>query len=199
MKAYLLFQDRDFDFGADLPPGHQDLIQDLELTTLLQAMAAGDKFVYGVSTKVLLACLGDPEAIRYRQRILADCLAQPERHPPDVRGRDRRPGGQAAHLGRLRRHIPESLDQPLRRGQRRRKPMWPGSGNCGRSPTTMPGSSAPTGCGGCSPRCRRDLDDEYFGEISYHLKQLRFRDRRADQRRARPGQQRDQLRAPRSW
>ena len=78
MKAYLLFQDRDFDFGADLPPGHQDLIQDLELTTLLQAMAAGDKFLSGVSTKVLLACLDDPDAIRNRQRVLADCLAQPD-------------------------------------------------------------------------------------------------------------------------
>lgn len=77
MKAYLLFKDRDFDFGANLPAGHQDLIRDLELATLLQAMAAGDKFLYGVSTKVLLAWLDDPEAIRYRQRILADCLAQP--------------------------------------------------------------------------------------------------------------------------
>ena len=28
--------------------------------------------------KVLLACLDDPEAIRYRQRVLADCLAQPD-------------------------------------------------------------------------------------------------------------------------
>jgi hypothetical protein len=78
VKAYLLFRDQDFDFEADLPPGHQDLIQDLELTTLLQAMAAGDKFLYGVSAKVLLACLDDPEAICYRQRVLADCLAQPE-------------------------------------------------------------------------------------------------------------------------
>ena len=78
MKAYLLYQDQDFDFGADLPPGHEDLIQDLELTTLLQAMAAGDKFLFEVSTKVLLACLDDPDAIRYRQRVLADCLAQPE-------------------------------------------------------------------------------------------------------------------------
>ena len=38
----------------------------------------------------------------------------------------------------------------------------------------MPESSAPTGCGPCSRRCR-ELDDEYFEEISYHLKQLRFR------------------------
>ena len=40
MKVYLLYEDQDFDFEADLPPGHEDLIQDLELTTLLQAMAA---------------------------------------------------------------------------------------------------------------------------------------------------------------
>ena len=78
MKVYLLHQDRDFGFGADLPPGHEDLIQDLELTTLLRSMASGDKFLFEVSAKVLLASLHDPEAIRYRQRILADCLAQSE-------------------------------------------------------------------------------------------------------------------------
>ena len=31
MKAYLLYRDRDFDWEAGLPPGHEDLIQDLEL------------------------------------------------------------------------------------------------------------------------------------------------------------------------
>ena len=78
MKVHLLYEDQDFDFVARLPPGHGELIQDLELTTLLQAMAAGDKFLTEVSQQVLLACLRDPEAIRYRQRVLADCLAQPE-------------------------------------------------------------------------------------------------------------------------
>ena len=66
MKAYLLYQDRDFDFGADLPPGYEALNRDLELTTLLQAMAAGDKFLLELSVKVLLASMHDPEAIRYR-------------------------------------------------------------------------------------------------------------------------------------
>ena len=78
MKAYLLYRDRDFPWGAGLPPGHEDLIRDLELGTLLQAMAAGDKLLYEVSEKVLLASLDDPEAIRYRQQVLADCLAHPE-------------------------------------------------------------------------------------------------------------------------
>ena len=77
MKAYLLSQDHDFDFGADLPPNHDDLIQDLELTTLLDAMAHGDKFLLEVSRRVLLASLVEPESIVYRQQVLADCIAQP--------------------------------------------------------------------------------------------------------------------------
>jgi hypothetical protein len=78
MKVHLLYRARDFDFGADLPPGYQDLIQDLELTTLLEAMAAGDKFLFGVSRTVLLTSLDHPETIRYRQQVLADCRAHPE-------------------------------------------------------------------------------------------------------------------------
>jgi len=78
MKAHLLYEDQDFNFGADLPPNHEDLIQDLELTTLLQAMALGDKFLFEVSKRVVLASLEDPEAVVYRQQVLADCLAVPE-------------------------------------------------------------------------------------------------------------------------
>jgi len=77
MRVHLLYEARDFDFAASLPPGHEELTADLELTTLLEAMAAGDKFLSDVSQKVLLTCLDDPEAIRYRQRVLADCLAKP--------------------------------------------------------------------------------------------------------------------------
>jgi len=72
VKVYLLHRDRDFDFGADLPPWHEDLSQDLELTTLLNAMADDDRFLFDVSGRVLLTWLTDPEAIRYRQRVLAD-------------------------------------------------------------------------------------------------------------------------------
>jgi DNA mismatch repair ATPase MutS len=77
VKAHLLYPDQDFDFKAPLPAGHEDLIQDLELTTPLTAMAAGDDFLYDVSARVLLASLTDPEAIRYRQQVLADCIAEP--------------------------------------------------------------------------------------------------------------------------
>ena len=174
MKAYLLFRDQDFDFGADLPPGHQDLIQDLELTTLLQAMAAGDKFLYGVSTKVLLASLDDPEAIRYRQRILADCLAQPE--------------------------VIRQMYAVATAALEDKRHIWGGYGGSYQTPSSNL-SGAVNALGAYVARLRqlrqiaddhagefrsdgmsalfatlqRDLDDEYFEEISYHLKQLGFR------------------------
>jgi DNA mismatch repair ATPase MutS len=78
VKAHLLYPDQDFDFEAALPVGHEDLIQDLELTTVLQAMAAGDDFLYEISGRVILASLTDPDQIRYRQRVLADCIDQPD-------------------------------------------------------------------------------------------------------------------------
>jgi hypothetical protein len=62
-----------------LPPGPYDaLIQDLELETLWNAMAAGDEFLYETAKRVLLSSLHDPVGIVYRQRVLADCLAEPE-------------------------------------------------------------------------------------------------------------------------
>lgn len=78
MKVFLLYEAEDFDFGVPLPSNHEDVIQDLELTTLLRSMAQGDKFLFEISTHVLLTSLDDPAAIRYRQRVLADCLAQPD-------------------------------------------------------------------------------------------------------------------------
>ena len=78
MKAHLLYPDQDFDVTAELPPGSEDLIKDLELGTVLGAMADGDKFLLDIATRVMLTGLTDTGAIRYRQRVLADCAAQPD-------------------------------------------------------------------------------------------------------------------------
>jgi hypothetical protein len=173
VKAYLLYRDRDFDFGAALPPGHEDLIQDLELITLLQAMAAGDKFLYDASAKVVLASLDDPEAIRYRQQILADGLAQPEvireMYAVAVGAReDRRKlwhyGGTyqtpASNLSGAVAH----LEAYVARLRQLRKIADDHSGDF-RS----------DGMRTLVATLQRELDDEYFDEISFHLKQLRFR------------------------
>jgi hypothetical protein len=175
VKAHLLYADRDFDWDAALPPGHEDLIQDLELVTLLQAMAADDKLLYEVATKVLLAGLDDPEAIRYRQQVLADCRAHPEvlrnmyaiavealedkrRHwlggyggsyqsaSSNLSGAVSYLEAYVARLRQLRKIADENAEQFRSAGMR-----------------TL------------FATLQRDLDDAYFGEVSDHLKQLRFR------------------------
>ena len=74
MKAFLMHRDRDFDAGHPAPPNEEALTQDLELNTLLAAMAAGDQFLFEVAKRALLISLRDPEEIVYRQQVLTDCL-----------------------------------------------------------------------------------------------------------------------------
>jgi MutS domain V len=175
MKVHLLYQAQDFDFQAGPPAGHEALIQDLELTTLLRAMANGDEFLAEVSRKVLLASLHDPEAIGYRQRILADCLAQPE-------------------------VIREMYAVAAGALQDRRHLWWGGYGGTYQGPSSNlsgavghleayvarlrqlrkiaddhAGRFRSEGLAALAGTLQRELDDEYFEEISYHLRQLRFR------------------------
>jgi hypothetical protein len=76
MKALLMHRDRDFGPKEDPLPNVADLTQDLELDTLLRAMAAGDDFLLEVAKTAVLASLHKPEEILYRQHILADCQEQ---------------------------------------------------------------------------------------------------------------------------
>ena len=59
------------------PDSDEVLAQDLELDTLWNAMAAGNEFLYEMAKRVTLSTLRDPEAIVYRQQVLADCLERP--------------------------------------------------------------------------------------------------------------------------
>jgi DNA mismatch repair ATPase MutS len=76
MKAFLMYRDEDFDLKVNLPPNAAELTQDLEIDTLLAAMACGDTFLFEVVKKAIFSSLGEPEAILYRQQILEDCLKQ---------------------------------------------------------------------------------------------------------------------------
>ena len=77
MKAFLMYPDADFDAGRALPANADALTDDLELTTLLSAMAAGDALLFEVARRAVLGSLIEPAAIVYRQQVLADCLATP--------------------------------------------------------------------------------------------------------------------------
>lgn len=77
MKAFLMHRDQDFSLPRELPPNEAALTQDLELTTLFDAMASGDEFLFGVARTAVLSSLTEPDAIVYRQQVLVDCLEQP--------------------------------------------------------------------------------------------------------------------------
>lgn len=79
MKAHLMFRDRGFDPKKQPPPSNAPLlIKDLELEILFAAMAAGDPIVLEVVKCAVLAGLDSPEAVRYRQAVLSDCLEHSE-------------------------------------------------------------------------------------------------------------------------
>lgn len=81
MKVFLMHRDRDLDLEPDQLSNEDALTQDLELSTLFSAMAQGDSFLLELARTVMLASLTDPDEIRFRQQVLADCL----QHPAAVR------------------------------------------------------------------------------------------------------------------
>ncbi len=74
MKVFLMYKDRDFDPEQPLPPQAETVVQDLELDTLLKAMARDDTFLLSISKTTLLSSLTDVQSIHYRQDVLKDCL-----------------------------------------------------------------------------------------------------------------------------
>jgi len=173
MKAYLMHPGTDFDTSDEFPPGTDALIDDLELTTLLRTMAAGDDYLFGVARTALVRGLTDPAGIVYRQRILADCLA----HPTVIRD----------IYGLAVQAITEE------------KRIWWGAGS--RYPSAIlhravdvmniftgalrklralaESASAEFSSAGFTrffAMIRTELDDDYFTLVAGHLKRLKFRD-----------------------
>lgn len=78
MKVHLMYPDGDFDLTADEPAQADDLIQDLQLTYLWDAMGGGDTFLRAVARAAVLAPVSDAAVIRYRQQAFEDCQHNPE-------------------------------------------------------------------------------------------------------------------------
>jgi len=78
MRVLLLHRDRDFDPKWQAPQHAASLSQDLDLGTLLDAMAGGDPFLLEVARKVLLSGPeNDVDTVLHRQGALQDSLVNP--------------------------------------------------------------------------------------------------------------------------
>jgi len=79
MNPHLMHPDQAFDWHEPPAWNEREVVADLALETLLEAMARGDKFVREVALKALLGGFGnDPEAVSYRQAVARDAFDNPE-------------------------------------------------------------------------------------------------------------------------
>ncbi len=75
MKPGLLFAS-----GAQARPAHalaDRVAEDLGLSAVIDAMAAGDDFLAETGRVVLLSAPPSSEDVAYRQQVLTDCLSEP--------------------------------------------------------------------------------------------------------------------------
>jgi len=184
VKAHLLFEDQDFPLGityswrdgvrvAGPEPRSwaAELVQDLELVTLLRAMAGADNLVFGVARYVLLSSLTDPAQVTYRQDVLSDCLA----HPEVVR--EMYSVALAAIKGERQIHTPFG-NEPSRWLRRSIELLEMFSGQLKQLRKIADDNAASATSKGLTTlfaQLAADLDDEYFATVDEHLKQLRFK------------------------
>jgi hypothetical protein len=167
-----MYPDRDFDPERDLPPNEAELGSDLELDILLRAMADGDKFLFDVARQGIHSRLTDPAEIEYRQRVLADCIAQPGvvRDVYDVAVAAI--AGEKKILGWLFRDSPETIVH------RTRQLLQLYADTFRRLRDIADTHAANFGSGGFTrffAMLSKELGDEYLAEIQAQIAELAFR------------------------
>ncbi|HEY9594007.1 MAG TPA: hypothetical protein VHE79_05995, partial [Spirochaetia bacterium] len=172
MKAFLMHRDKDFDLSREPPGNANDLVQDLELTTLFDAMANEDQFLLGIVKRAVLCSLTDADEILYRQKVLADCIE----HPTVVREMYRI----SVDAIEAERHVysPFYRDSPDSILYRSVQLLQAFVGNLKQLRNLAAESSAAFVSEGFSrffAMLRKELEDDYFRVVESHLSELRFR------------------------
>ena len=171
MKAFLMFRDRDFNPQQPLPSNASDLMQDLELNTLLAAMALEDRFLFDTSKAALLLSLENIDSIQYRQEVMKDCLNNPsvvrELYQIPIEAIERKrhswlgifthsPGGVLSSAGDMMSKFVVLLRQLKRIADENVKAFHS------------------EGFTRFFSMIQSELNDEYIDTVEYHLKQLKF-------------------------
>jgi len=161
-----------FDMYEGFPWNQADLVDDLELDTLLTAMAGEDDLVFEVARRVILTGqANDTETIRHRQACLRDCLD----HPSVVReiydlATEASQVGKKHPFGILTRY-PDWL---LRRSIELLEELLDIIAKLNRIADRQSGMFASDGWRELFRTIKRDLDVEYCAEVARHLKVLKF-------------------------
>jgi len=172
MKVFLMYRDRDFALKQKLPSHVAALTQDLELNTLLEAMALGDRFLFEVAKQAILSSLDTPDTICYRQEILKDCL----QHPAIVRQMYHIPiqateNKRKYWLGIFSRYPSSILSESLK--------MLEMFVDLLKTLKRIADEHADTfesaGFARFFAMIQQELDDDYFAVVENHLKELKFR------------------------
>lgn len=168
-----MYVDQDLHHDAPEPMNAADLVDDLELTTLIRAMAAGDELIASVVRSVLLHPLTEPEQVAYRQHVLDDCLHQPDA----VRALyDLAEEAIAAERSVFRGFFSDRPEPMLHRSVQVLELFVDVLKKLGRFAGQQDEQFRSEGFRQFFDMIRANLDDDYFDEIDAHLKQLQFRD-----------------------
>ncbi len=173
MKAFLMYRDHDFDLEQAFPPHEEALTQDLELSTLLDAMALGDQVLLEVAKKGVLSSLTDLDTILYRQDILRDCLNNSsivrDIYDIAVASIEREKTG----YWRIFHDYPDAI---LHRSIDVLQMFVGMLKELRNIADENAGGFRSEGFTVFFAMLQRELDDEYFASIQNHLRQLRFRE-----------------------
>jgi len=172
MKALLMHRDLDFELQQELPANERELMHDLEIGTLLRAMSGEDPFLFNVAHKALLSGPRNHEnTILYRHAILKDCLKNPalarDIYALAVEAIERRNKSWFGFYSRYPSSILASAIETLAMLAEMLEKL--------RSIAELhAGRVDSEGFVALFAMLRRELDDEYFGRIHNHLKELKF-------------------------
>jgi DNA mismatch repair ATPase MutS len=172
MKAYLMHPDRDVELEPELPVNAAALVQDLELDTVLDAMARGDAYLRERAENAILAGLTDPGEILYRQRILADCIAHPaivrQLYDLAVEGVETKQRSRFLWF----RDTPEAV---LQKSLAILELLADVLARLRRLTDEHAAAFASDGFTRLFATLQRELEDDYLATVDHHLRELRFR------------------------